>query len=140
MIISLICRLQHTDTPFCLILCLSLFASITILLTCLCTILETLQFFEILHYVKIDICFLFILCKQLRQYLNEIMLDQLPILADMHRYLEHLSMMEPPSSKQELILEQVLLTRDGHTGQLLLQRLFNVAFCDSRFSFSQFKS
>ena len=68
------------------------------------------------------------------------MLDQLPILADMHRYLEHLSMMEPPSSKQELILEQVMLPWIGHTGQLLCIMLFYVAFSDSNFSCSQFKS
>ena len=47
------------------------------------------------------------LTLQLRSYLNEIMLDQLPILADMQRYLEQLSMMDPPPVKKDLVLEQV---------------------------------
>lgn len=36
------------------------------------------------------------------------MLDQIPVLVELLRYLEHLSMMEPPAVKRELILEQVL--------------------------------
>ena len=39
--------------------------------------------------------------------MQEILLDQLPILADLQRYLEHLSMMDPPPVKQDFILEQV---------------------------------
>lgn len=44
---------------------------------------------------------------KLRSHLNEVMLDQLPILVEMQRYLEHLSMMDPPAPARELILEQV---------------------------------
>lgn len=47
------------------------------------------------------------LSLQLRSYLNELMVDQLPILADLHTFLEHLGMMDPPAAKQELLLEQV---------------------------------
>ena len=36
------------------------------------------------------------------------LLDQLPVLADLQRYLEHLSMMDPPAIKQDFILEQVI--------------------------------
>ncbi|XP_069101042.1 zinc finger MYND domain-containing protein 10-like [Argopecten irradians] len=49
---------------------------------------------------------------KLRSYLTEIMLDQLPVLAEMQRYLEHLSMMDPPAAKKDLILEQVPEIRD----------------------------
>ncbi|XP_067932276.1 zinc finger MYND domain-containing protein 10-like [Watersipora subatra] len=44
---------------------------------------------------------------KLRSHLNELMVDQLPILGDLHMYLERLSMMEAPASKQDLILEQM---------------------------------
>lgn len=39
--------------------------------------------------------------------MNEMLLDQLPVLVEMQRYLEQLSMMEPPAVKKELLLEQV---------------------------------
>jgi len=52
---------------------------------------------------------------QLRSHLNEIMLDQLPILADLHQYLERLSMMDPPPAKRDLVLEQVLETSSNKT-------------------------
>ena len=55
------------------------------------------------------ILFMFFL-YQLRSYLNEVLLDQMPVLADMQRYLEQLSMMEPPSSRRALILEQVRIS------------------------------
>ena len=35
------------------------------------------------------------------------LLDQIPVLSDLQRFLEHLSVMEPPQAKQELIIEQV---------------------------------
>ena len=44
---------------------------------------------------------------QLRAYMNEMLLDQVPVLVEMQRYLEQLSMMEPPAVKKELLLEQV---------------------------------
>jgi hypothetical protein len=45
---------------------------------------------------------------QLRAYLTPVIIDQLPVLGNMQRYLEHLSMMEPPPAKKDLILEQVM--------------------------------
>ena len=45
---------------------------------------------------------------QLRAYMNEMLLDQVPVLVEMQRYLEQLSMMEPPAVKKELLLEQVI--------------------------------
>ncbi|KAL5014529.1 hypothetical protein ScPMuIL_008799 [Solemya velum] len=44
---------------------------------------------------------------KLRSYLTEVLLDQIPVLGEMQRYLEHLSMMDPPPAKKDLILEQV---------------------------------
>ena len=41
--------------------------------------------------------------------MNEMLLDQLPVLVEMQRYLEQLSMMEPPAVKKELLLEQVFV-------------------------------
>ena len=46
---------------------------------------------------------------QLRSYLTEPMLDQIPMLGEMQRYLEHLSMMDPPAPRKEVILEQVCM-------------------------------
>lgn len=46
---------------------------------------------------------------KLRSHLNEVMLDQIPVLGALLNYLEHLSMMEPPAAKQDLILEQVCM-------------------------------
>ena len=45
--------------------------------------------------------------SQLRAYLIEPILEQIPALVDLQRYLEHLAIMEPPASKRQLILEQV---------------------------------
>ncbi|ESO83594.1 hypothetical protein LOTGIDRAFT_179706 [Lottia gigantea] len=50
---------------------------------------------------------------KLRGYINEMLLDQLPILGELQRYLEHLSMMEPPPVKQDLVLEQLPEIRDS---------------------------
>lgn len=44
---------------------------------------------------------------QLRRYLNEVLLDQLPCLTDLQRFLEHLAVMEPPMTKRDLVIEQV---------------------------------
>lgn len=49
---------------------------------------------------------------KLRAHLTEIMLDQIPVLGELLRYLEHLSMMEPPAVKKDLILEQIPEMRD----------------------------
>jgi hypothetical protein len=45
--------------------------------------------------------------EQLRGYLNEILLDQIPNLVDLQRYLEHLAVVDPPIAKKDLVLEQV---------------------------------
>ncbi|XP_070559668.1 zinc finger MYND domain-containing protein 10-like [Ptychodera flava] len=44
---------------------------------------------------------------KLRGHMTEVLLDQIPMLVELQRYLEHLSMMEPPSARQNLVLEQV---------------------------------
>jgi len=44
---------------------------------------------------------------KLRRYLHELLLDQLPYLSELQRFLENLSVMEPPSIKQDLLIEQV---------------------------------
>lgn len=38
--------------------------------------------------------------------MNEVLLDQIPSLIDLQRYLEQLSIMEPPAMKKDIILEQ----------------------------------
>lgn len=43
----------------------------------------------------------------LRKYFNEMLLDQMPHLRDLQIYIEHLSVTEAPSIKQNLIIEQV---------------------------------
>ncbi|CAF0933407.1 unnamed protein product [Adineta steineri] len=44
---------------------------------------------------------------KLRAHLNEVVLDQMPHLIQMQRFLEQLSFMEPPAVKKQLVLEQV---------------------------------
>lgn len=44
---------------------------------------------------------------KLRTYLNEPLLEQIPQLADLQRYLEQLSFMEPPHTRRDILLEQV---------------------------------
>ena len=44
---------------------------------------------------------------QLTGYLNDPLLEQVPQLETLQRYLHHLSLMQPPPTKRELILEQV---------------------------------
>ena len=44
---------------------------------------------------------------KLRSYLTEVLLDQMPVLSELQRYLEQLSIMDPPAVKSELIIEQV---------------------------------
>lgn len=44
---------------------------------------------------------------KLRGFMNEVLLDQIPSLIDLQRYLEQLSIMEPPAMKKDIILEQV---------------------------------
>lgn len=44
---------------------------------------------------------------QLRSHLTEVLLDQMPVLSELQRYLEQLAIMDPPAIKSELIIEQV---------------------------------
>lgn len=44
---------------------------------------------------------------KLRAHLNEVVLDQMPHLIQLQRFLEQLSFMEPPAVKKQLVLEQV---------------------------------
>jgi hypothetical protein len=39
--------------------------------------------------------------------MNQLLLDQIPALASLQRYLEELAIMEPPAPKPELVLESV---------------------------------
>ncbi|KAM8930225.1 zinc finger MYND domain-containing protein 10 [Pelodytes ibericus] len=44
---------------------------------------------------------------KLRSFLTEVLIDQLPNLGELQRFLSHLSVSEPAAPKKELILEQV---------------------------------
>eukprot|EP00128_Syssomonas_multiformis_P018226 Colp12_sorted_trinity150504_noHs@13782 len=44
---------------------------------------------------------------KLRSHFNEVLIDQLPMLGDLQRTLEELSMMDPPPPMSELFIEQV---------------------------------
>ncbi|XP_005110410.1 zinc finger MYND domain-containing protein 10 [Aplysia californica] len=44
---------------------------------------------------------------KLRSYLTEVLLDQMPVLGELQRNLEHLAIMDPPPAKKDLVLEQV---------------------------------
>jgi hypothetical protein len=44
---------------------------------------------------------------KLRAHLNEVVLDQMPHLIALQRFLEQLSFMEPPTVKKQFVLEQV---------------------------------
>lgn len=50
---------------------------------------------------------------KLRSYLTEVLVDQMPILLELQRYLEYLAHMEPPAVKKDLILEQVPQIKDN---------------------------
>lgn len=49
---------------------------------------------------------------KLRSHLNDVVVDQLPILIDFRRYLEHLAIMETPPPQSDLVLEQLPEIRD----------------------------
>lgn len=44
---------------------------------------------------------------QLRSFLTEVLIDQLPNLVELQRFLAHLAVADPGPPKKELILEQV---------------------------------
>lgn len=54
---------------------------------------------------------------RVRKYLNEVLLDQLPILADIQRYMDELALMEVPdigsTGNSVFMLQQVAVTRDS---------------------------
>ncbi|GAB1598736.1 zinc finger MYND domain-containing protein 10-like [Argonauta hians] len=50
---------------------------------------------------------------KLRSFLTETVLDQMPILSEMRRYLEYLGHMETPAVKTELIMEQIPVIRES---------------------------
>ncbi|XP_071784356.1 zinc finger MYND domain-containing protein 10-like [Asterias amurensis] len=50
---------------------------------------------------------------KLRAHLSEVVLDQIPSLCDLQRYLSHLAMMDPPATSSGLVLEQVPEVRDN---------------------------
>lgn len=50
---------------------------------------------------------LFFLLFQLRTFLTDVLIDQLPNLVEMQRFLSHLAVTEPVPPKKDLILEQV---------------------------------
>ncbi|ELU05975.1 hypothetical protein CAPTEDRAFT_210772, partial [Capitella teleta] len=49
----------------------------------------------------------------LRGHLNEILVDQLPVLGDLQRYLEQLGLIDPPQTKKDLVLEQLPELREN---------------------------
>ena len=55
---------------------------------------------------------------KLRAHLNEVILDQMPHLIQLQRFLEQLSFMEPPAVKKQLVLEQVSLS--SHSSALII--------------------
>ncbi|XP_043934101.1 zinc finger MYND domain-containing protein 10 [Protopterus annectens] len=44
---------------------------------------------------------------KLRRFLTEVLIDQLPNLVELQKFLSHLSVVEPPPPKKELILQQI---------------------------------
>ncbi|XP_010143389.1 PREDICTED: zinc finger MYND domain-containing protein 10, partial [Buceros rhinoceros silvestris] len=49
---------------------------------------------------------------KLRAFLTEVLMDQLPNLVEMQRFLSHLAVTEPAPPKKDLVLEQVPVIRD----------------------------
>ena len=71
---------------------------------------------------------------RVRRYLNELLLDQLPVLSHVQRYLDELTIMEAPpaaTSKSRFVLEQVgedILK--GKNIEEISKHALNVVFCD----------
>lgn len=59
--------------------------------------------------VLTSLCSLFSspLWPQLRVFLTDVLVDQLPNLVEMQRFLSHLAVTEPAPPKKDLVLEQV---------------------------------
>ena len=51
---------------------------------------------------------------QLRGFLTEVLIDQLPNLVELQRFLAHLAVTDPIPPKKELILEQVRARTGTH--------------------------
>ena len=47
------------------------------------------------------------MCLKLRSRMNEVLIDQIPNLAALQRFLEQLAVSEPPAYKSSLVIEQV---------------------------------
>lgn len=50
---------------------------------------------------------------RLRGFMNEVLLDQIPVLVELRRALEELSLMEPPAPDTSIVLEQLPEIRQG---------------------------
>ncbi len=50
---------------------------------------------------------------KLRSHMNEILIDQIPNLGHLQRFLEQLAVTEPPAYKSELIIEQIAEIFEG---------------------------
>jgi hypothetical protein len=51
--------------------------------------------------------------NQIRPHINDVIIDQIPNLAALQRFLEHLAISEPPGYKSDLVIEQVPEIYDG---------------------------
>ncbi|XP_023209460.1 zinc finger MYND domain-containing protein 10-like [Centruroides sculpturatus] len=50
---------------------------------------------------------------KLQNYLNDIIIDQIPVLEQLQRYLYYLSISDPPQGKSEVIIEQISEIRES---------------------------
>ncbi|KAI0223920.1 Zinc finger MYND domain-containing protein 10 [Lamellibrachia satsuma] len=50
---------------------------------------------------------------KLRSHLTEVLLDQMPVLMELRKYLEQLTMVDPPAVKSDLLLEQIPEIREN---------------------------
>ena len=65
-----------------------------------------------MHTCRPYACFLFYyvymcVCPQLQGFLTEVLIDQLPVLGELQRFLSQLALTDPAPPKKDLILEQV---------------------------------
>ena len=68
---------------------------------------SSIESFSINLSPRPETCLLF--SVQLRPHITELLLDQIPVLSEFQRFLDQLTILEPPPAKNELILEQVML-------------------------------
>lgn len=60
------------------------------------------------------------LWPQLRAFLTDVLIDQLPNLVEMQRFLSHLAVTEPAPPKKDLVLEQVSCSSSSTSPAALL--------------------